>query len=63
MESELTEAQIDRLERQAEKQDKETYGMCPLMGIGGHLCNPECAWYIKGRRACAITVLARDSGS
>ena len=62
MESELTEAQIDRLERQAEKQDKETYGMCPLMGSTGHLCNTDCAWYIKERRGCAIAILARDSG-
>ena len=62
MATELTKAQIDSLERQAEKQDREPSGMCPLMGIGGHLCTPDCAWYIKGRRSCAITVLARDMG-
>ena len=59
MATELTKAQIDSLERQAEKQDREPSGMCPLMGIGGHLCTPDCAWYIKGR-GCAVSIIARD---
>lgn len=59
MEPELTREQIDYLEREAEKQDKVTYGMCPLVGLGGHICNPDCAWYIKGR-GCAVAIIARD---
>ncbi len=50
---------IRELEDIIEKKSPETSGMCPLMGIGGHLCNPECAWYIKGR-GCSVSIIARD---
>ncbi len=50
---------IRELEGIIGKKSQETPGMCPLMGIGGHLCNPDCAWYIEGR-GCSVSIIARD---
>jgi len=36
------------------------YGICPIMGVGGHQCEPDCAWYIEGQ-GCAIPVIARST--
>lgn len=57
----ISDREIDRLEREAQKQERETYGICPIMGVGGHQCNSGCEWYIKDQ-GCAISVIAKNIG-
>jgi hypothetical protein len=59
-EMDVLKHRIRELEGIIEKNDQKTSGMCPLMGVSGHLCNSDCAWYIKGR-GCAVAIIARDT--
>ena len=38
----------------------DEYGICPLMGVGGHQCTLDCEWYIEND-GCAMAVIARNT--